>query len=155
CSCFAFKRGLTAVNLMPGASTDLVAILASMKTDVGRFKKVFTLESDDLVAPKVTADVVGTIVDVRTVTPSSVWFGAVDVDEPAQRTVEIRGGKGFHVTVADAKAADPRLEVETKTMDGDVDLVVRTKKGAAKGVLQSRVDMTLDVTSVQADRPPR
>jgi hypothetical protein len=147
CSCFTPSRPADATRLGPGQATHLEVLLFTPKTSAGRFRKVFTVESNDPVAPRLDVPIVGHITDFRSVLPREVALGPVESGgEPVVRTIEVRGGHGSTVRVVEAVASDPRLETEIRPATDGSDVVVRTRKDAAKGRVSAQIRLTLEVT---------
>jgi hypothetical protein len=168
CSCIGIVRGLGTFQLAPGRSTDFEMVLLSTKTEPRRFHKTLTIESDDPIVPKLDVPVIGSVTDFRQVSPRELNFGDVDTAANAvggvggvgkvEKTVEIRGSPGWHVSVVDVQSPDPRVEVENKPLADGADLVVKIKKGldaAAKGPFDAQVRMTLEVKGDDGAAPRR
>jgi hypothetical protein len=147
CSCFSASQPVDATSLAPGREARLEVVLATPMVTPGRFRKTFTLETNDPVAPRLDIPMIGNITDFRSVTPREVTLGAVEAGgAPVTRTIEVRGGEGSTVTVVEAVTSDPRLEIEIRPATNGADVLVRTKKDAAKGRVSAQVRMTLEVS---------
>src|SRR5262245_17684826 len=132
CSCFRVIQGLGMLRLAPGQSTDVEVMLLTQKGEPGRFRKTFTIESNDPVRPKLDVPVVGTITAFREVVPRQLLFGDVTAEsEPVTKTVTVRGGKGWRVAVKDVATTATWIEVKTTPApSGDgAEISVTTKRG--------------------------
>ncbi len=145
CTCFALMTQVPPA-VHPGATVEFVVKLWSRMGTPGRFHKKFMLETDDPTVGTLDVPVIGAIVDFRSVTPKEVVLGALaPEDDPLRKVVEVRGGSGYVVHVATAKASDARLATEVKTVEGGADVVVTTVAKPAKGWISAQVKLELDV----------
>ncbi|HVG94868.1 MAG TPA: DUF1573 domain-containing protein, partial [Planctomycetota bacterium] len=148
CSCFSASQPVDATSLAPGREARLeVRLVTDSRVPPGRFRKTFTVETSDPVAPRIEVPMIGNITDFRSVTPREVTLGAVEAGgAPVTRTIEVRGGEGSTVAVVEAVTSDPRLETEIRPATDGTDVLVRTRKDAAKGRVSAQVRMTLEVS---------
>lgn len=148
CSCFAILTPLPAM-LRPGGSTTFVVQMWSRMGTPGRFHKSMTIETDDPMLTLVETPVIGSIIDYRSVDPTQVLLGAIEEGaDPVVKTVKVRGGSGFVVSVASAAVSDPRLKVEVKAVADGADVTIRTLAKPTKGFVSSLVKLELDVGPV-------
>lgn len=146
CSCFSLGKPLATFALEPGATVDLLLLMATELGTAGPFHKNMSVRSDDPEVPELKVPVIGRITDFRSIDPRQLALGVVPVAGPAvERVIEVRGGHGYRVKVTAARASDSRLETSLKDAPDGTDVVVRTAVGAAAGRIGAQVQLTLEV----------
>ena len=145
CSCFAFLTQVPPA-VHPGQTVDFVVRMWTRMGEPGRFHKKLIIETDDAKLGTLEIPMIGSITDFRTVTPNQLVLGKIEPgDEPVEKTIEVRGGAGFVVHVAEAKVADARLVTEVKPVEGGADVIVRTVAKPEKGWISAQVLLGVDV----------